>query len=240
MYKHQSIKEIGSMTASRRLKLAQDKLSNDKNEGVVNEVLSQLSNHENTRWILYSSHLAQQVPTSYAANAFNSFRIGVLHYEIIRLCSFWDPIDLDSRSIPTIVALADCRGVSDLVYGENFSHYENFRKDIAKESATKARTRLRTGIRRALKIEKSEMLKHTRNFRDKLAHQLEKTRREKDEPIPAPLLGDEGKLLRQTVTVINNLYLSLNGTSFAWDEAKHMRKRNAQALWKGVTIKPLR
>ena len=42
------------------------------------------------------------------------------------------------------------------------------------------------------------------------------------------------------VTAVNRLYLSLNGTGFAWDSAKRMHRRNAETFWKGVTIEVLR
>ena len=52
--------------------------------------------------------------------------------------------------------------------------------------------------------------------------------------------GDERRLLRKTMTVVNNLYLSLNGTGFDWDGSRKMHERNAEAFWKGMEIKILR
>lgn len=240
MHKEQSLKEIEKMSAKERWKLARDKLSDENSAGLVPTLLGHMRAHENTQWLVYNSFMANQVPRSHAAHAFTELQKSTLHYEIVRLCTFWDPVDLDSRSIPTIVALADCTGVSKCVYDDHFGHYENFDIFHAKEWGIKARRRLRTGIRDAKKVEESDLLRHSRNFRDKLAHQLDKTREEKRQAIPLPRYGDERKLLAKTVTAVDRLYLSLSGTGFAWDSAMKMHKRNAEAFWKGVTIRVLR
>jgi hypothetical protein len=230
MHRDKSIKQIESMPPKERWQLARDKLSNSENAGVVPTLLEHMRANENTHWLLYSSHICDQIPRSHAAHAFAELQKSVLHYEIVRICTFWDPIDLDSRSIPTIVALANCSGVSQCVFDDHFSHYQAYSHTHAKEWGTKARRRLRTGIRGALNIEGSDSLRNTRNFRDKLAHQLEQTREEKRSVVNWPKYGDERKLLRRTVTTVNQLYLSLNGTSFGWDTAKAMHKRNAEAF----------
>jgi len=228
------------MSPHDRWQLAREKLSDSGNAGVVPTLLGHMRAHENTRWLVYSSCLASQIPESHAAHAFIELQKSVLHFEIVRLCTFWDTVDLDSRSIPTIVALANCSDVSKCVYDDHFSQYQNFDLTRAKEWGSLARRRLRAGIRGAHEIENSNLLRHVRNFRDKLAHQLEQSREEKRTAVPKPRYGDERKLLGKTITTVNRLYLSLNGTSFAWDSAKAMHKRNAEAFWNGVTIKVLR
>lgn len=240
MRKEQSLREIQNLSATERWKLALAKLSNEQNAGVVPTLLQHMRAHENTRWLVYKPQIADQVPTSHAAHAFTELQRSVLHYEIVRLCTFWDPVDLDSRSIPTIVALADCRGVSQCVYDDHFQHYANCDPSIASDWGQKARRQLRTGIRGAREVENSSLLRQSRNFRDKLAHQLEKTNEEKRQVVASPLYGDERKLLGKTITAVNRLYLSLSGTGFAWDDATNMNKRNAEAFWKGVVINVLR
>jgi hypothetical protein len=49
-----------------------------------------------TRFVLYSDTLSSQIPTSFAANAFNVFQRGMHQFEIVRLCALWD--SWDSRS----------------------------------------------------------------------------------------------------------------------------------------------
>lgn len=239
MHKEKSLKEISKMSAIDRWSAAREKLSNKDNRGVVPTLLNHMRVHENSRWLNYQPHLADQVPKSHAAHAFRSLQISNLHYEFIRICTFWDPIDLDSNSIPTIVALADDPGVSQRVYDDHFANYANDR-DRAKEWGRKARRRFRDGIRGAQELETSDILRSARNFRDKLAHQLEQTREEKKGPVAFPKYGDERKLLGKTITAVNRLYLSLNGAGFAWDSAKKIHRRNAKSFWKGVTIEVLR
>lgn len=224
------------MSANERYRRARDKLANDQNEGTVPALLNHLRVHENTRWLVYSGHLPKQIPTSHAAHAFNALQLSALHYEIIRLCTFWDPIDLDSRSIPTIIKLADNPDVLECVYNDHFANHGQQNNGYAKEWASKARRRLRDGIREAKKVEASDMLRRTRNFRDKLAHQLEVTHAERKGSVQASLYGDEKRLLQNTVTTVKRLYLTLNGASFDWSGARRIHRRNAEAFWSGITV----
>ena len=167
------------MSANERWCAAKEKMTNKDNSGAVPALVNHMRIHENSRWLNYRPCLADQVPSSHAAHAFNSLQISILHYEFIRICTFWDPIDLDSSSIPTIVALADDPGVSQCVHDDHFAHYAYYDENRAKEWGSKARRRLREGIRGAKDLETSGILRSSRNFRDKLAHQLEQTREEK-------------------------------------------------------------
>ncbi|MCZ4274096.1 hypothetical protein [Maritalea porphyrae] len=239
MHTEESLREIAKMSAAERWIVAKEKLSNTSNRGAVSALLNHLPVHENTRWLIFQPQLANQVATSSAAHAFRSLQISNLHYELIRICTFWDPVDLDSYSIPTIVALADDPSVSLCVYEDHFSRWPN-EPVWAKEQGNKARRRLRNSIRDAKKVENSDVLRSARNYRDKLAHLLEQTRAEKKETIPPPKYGDERKLLEKTISAVNRLYLSLNGVNFDWKGAKKMHRRNADSFWKGVSIEVLR
>jgi hypothetical protein len=240
VHREKSLREIGKMSPIERWQLARNKMSASDNAGVVSALLEHMKAHENTRWLVYRAHLSRQIPSSYAAHAFAELQQSALHYEIVRLCSFWDQVDLDSRSIPTIVALSDCSGVSQCVYDDHYSHYGHLDFGLAKSSGRKARRQLRTAIRGAKEIEESEILRKVKNYRDKLAHQLDQTNQDKKAAVPLPRYGDERKLLGKTLTAVNRLYVSLNGTGFSWDSAKAMHSRNAEAFWKGITIKVLR
>lgn len=239
MHREKSLANIGKMSAYERWAVAKEKLSSTDNRGVVSSLLNHMQVHENSKWLNYRPQLADQVPSSHAAHAFRSLQISNLHYEFIRICTFWDPIDLDSYSIPTIVALADDPSVSQRVYDVHFAAYPH-ETDRAKKWGKLARRRLREGIKGAKDLETSEILRSARNLRDKLAHQLEQTREEKKGPVALPKYGDERKLLGKTITVVNRLYLSLSSTDFAWDDAKKMHQRNAKSFWKGVNIEVLR
>lgn len=231
MHKDRSIKEIGELSCDDRYKLARA-----KTKLLVSALISHHKIHANNRIIVYSDTLSKQIPRSHAANAFNSFQISSLHYEYIRLCSFWDSVDLDSFNILTVAALANDSGVKKLVYEDHFSHYENYDQSHANRWGQRARRRLNDGIREAEKFSNSDIHKSTRNFRDKLSHLLEQTHEEKKGAVAPPVYGDERKILGRTQTAIDRLHQSLNGTGFAWDSTKKMERRNAAALWYGVSI----
>lgn len=230
------------MTAQERLTLARSKLSDSSDDGAVAALIQHMRGHENTRCVIYAPQLSDQIPRSYAAHAFSELQRTLLHYEIVRLCTFWDYEDLDGRSIPTIVALADSRDVTQLVFDDHFSHYDKMDNDLGRRHGEKARRRLREAVRSAKGIIASDLLRQTKNYRDKLAHQLETTQEERNAtaPIPLPKYGDERKLLDRTVRVVDLLYSSLNGTSFDWRGTKAMHRRNAEALWLGIRVTVLR
>jgi AbiU2 len=240
MHESASITKIDTLTPKERLEIARKKLSVDQDKGLVPSLLNHLQMHENNRWLAYSDHLPNQIPRSHAAKAFSSLQTNALHYELIRICSFWEKLDFDSISIPTVVALAESPDVMHLVYEHHLGQYPVDEGRWREDRARLALCRLHYGIREAKEIAGSELLKHLRNHRDKLAHQLERTRLEKGgPPVPLPRFGDERKLLQKTVKIVNRLYMSISGIGFAWNESWSMSKRNARALWCGVSIEVL-
>lgn len=234
MHEGKSQKVISELSATQRLEQARAKLSKPK--GVVDALLQHMRAHENTKWLLYNSHVVAQIPASHAAYAFRELQRSVLHYEVFRLCTFWDKVDFDSRSIPTVVALVDCKDVIQRVYGNHAAQYSDDHEAFGKEDGDKGRRRLQKAIRDAREIEGSGLLARVRNYRDNIAHQLESTRVEKKGPVSVPLSGDERTLFQKTVDIVDLLYVSLCGTDFAWDDSKKIHERNAEAFWKGVSI----
>jgi hypothetical protein len=81
MHKQQSRKEIENMSATERWCATKEKLSNKDNRGAVPALLNHIRIHENSRWLNYRPHLAEQVPSSDAAHAFHSLQVSNLHYE---------------------------------------------------------------------------------------------------------------------------------------------------------------
>ncbi|MES2846920.1 MAG: hypothetical protein V4747_18025 [Pseudomonadota bacterium] len=240
MYEDKSRKKINTLTPKERLEIARNKLSNDQDKGLVPSLLNHLQMHENNRWLVYSDLLANQIPRSHAAKAFSSLQMNALHYELIRICSFWEKLDFDGISIPTVVALAESPDVMHLVHANHLGQYPADEGRWREDGARLALCRLHYGIQEAKEIAGSELLKQMRNHRDKLAHQLEQTRLELGGPlIPLPKFGDERKLLQKTVKIVNRLYMSISGIGFAWNESWSMSKRNARALWCGVSIEVL-
>ena len=87
----------------------------------------------------------------------------------------------------------------------------------------------------------SDTLNKVMNLRDKhLAHSLEQTRREKNEPIQPMKYGDETALLNSSIPIIEKLLNWVNGKSFSIENSQKIDHENAAALWKGCTIKVLR
>lgn len=234
-YLFMSKKIIAEMDPSVRYRLAQE-----KTQALVKALMAHIPIQANNAHIVYSPDLAGQIPSSFAANAFQVFQATNLHYELVRLCSFWDRLDLDSRSLPTIIELADSREVSRLVYDDHKALHNDPIPGYADKLAKRARARLRTAIRDANKVSASSKLAAVQNYRNKLAHQLEITRAEKKADIPAPRYGDEKWLLDRTITAVDRFHQCLNGSGFDFAGSKDISKRNAEALWKGVTIKVLR
>jgi hypothetical protein len=83
------------------------KMAKEKIERVVDHLHYLLALHENNKIVLYSTTLSSQIPTSYAANAFNVFQRGLYQFEILRLCALWDGAEMDKENIPTIIELID-------------------------------------------------------------------------------------------------------------------------------------
>jgi len=77
------------------------------------------------------------------------------------------------------------------------------------------------------------------NWRDKhIAHNLEKTRREKTSAIDIdpPKIRTLHTFLRRGQCVVNVFHLSLNQTGFDWNGAREMADRNAKTLWSGCSF----
>ena len=73
-----------------------------KIEKVLDHFLYALELHANNADVVYSSVLSSQIPTSYAANAFNVFQRSMHQIAVVRLCALWDGVDADKENIPTV------------------------------------------------------------------------------------------------------------------------------------------
>jgi AbiU2 len=235
------------------------KTAKEKTERVVDHLLYLLALHENNAIVLYSPTLSSQIPTSYAATAFNVFQRGLHQFEILRLCALWDRAELDKESIPTIIELIDHNGVIESLVQETASHWNGdvgsilnpsddpdlhaleidmlklSNENFAKEQAQKARIELRKAIQDSRAISKSPQV--ITNLRNKhLAHSLSHTRREKASPIAPMKYGDEREVLNATLPIVESLFCWVNGCSFSFKESKDIDRENAEALWKGCSF----
>jgi hypothetical protein len=200
------------MTTEERVALAKQ-----KTERVVGHLVYLLQLNANNEIVIYSSALSSQIPTSYAANAFNTFVGALGRFEIVRLCALWDSPQIDKENIPIIVKLVDDRDVVEALVEETRSHWSQkggqlltsedddpslavvsaaewaeIDKQFGEEEGIRARSDLQAAIAEVRTMLKSKHLAGIMNFRDKhLAHSLSQTRREKVAPIDPMNPGDE-------------------------------------------------
>jgi len=233
-------------------------MAKQKTELVVDHLLYLLQLNANNEIVLYSSALSSQIPTSYAANAFNVFVGSLRWFEIIRLCALWDRPEIDKENIPIIVKLVDDRDVIEALVEETRSHWPQkggelfisqdddpglvgateqlarIDEQYGNEQATTARSDLQAAIADSCAILKSECLARIMNFRDKrLAHSLSQTRRERVAPVNPMKPGDEHEILTKSSNMVEVLYRVVNGKSFSFENSRSINRENAEALWSG-------
>jgi len=232
------------------------KTAKEKTKRVVDHLIYLLQLHENNAIVLYSPTLSSQIPTSYAANAFNVFQRGLHQFEIVRLCALWDTVDLDKENIPTIIELIDDNDVIESLAQETVSHWRGEGGSIlnpsddpeqhaveidmlklsnerfGNEQAQRARIELHKAIDDSRAILSSSRLVGIMNLRNKhLAHSLSQTRQEKAGPIDCMKYGDEREVLNATLPIVEALYCWVNGCSFSFEDSRKIDRKNAEALW---------
>jgi hypothetical protein len=250
-----------ALTGAQRIEVAKGKM-----EKVLDHFLYLLELHENNAIVVYSPTLSSQIPTSYAANAFNVFQRCMRQFEIVRLCALWDRSECEKENIPTVIELIDDNSIIDTLAAETRSYWANIgthhinpssdtglraiEEEAVKESniqfgneqASKAKAGLRNAIANARTILASPRLAAVMNLRDKhLAHSLTATHREaKHGHVSAVKSGDETILLDASIPIIENLFCWVNGKSFSIADSQQIDRKNAEALWNGCTFKVLR
>lgn len=183
---------------------------------------------ECNRFIIYSPTLASQIPTSYAANAFNIFQWSSLNYEMLRICALWDRGDSDRESIPAIADLVDDPQVEfavalSLCKNEGTTSPNHYVRDQL--------NRLRRAVVVTRLVERSGFRKALRAFRDeRLAHSLTPGAT-KSTAGPTLKYGYERRLLRASIAIINAFNGALRDNQFMFDMAYEQSRRNAEALW---------
>jgi hypothetical protein len=241
-----------NLGVAERIRIAKEKM-----ERVVDHLLYLLELHENNAIVLYSPTLSSQIPTSFAANAFNVFQRGLHQFEIVRLCALWDGPDPDKENIPTIVELIDHPDVIEALAKETIAHWydaggeimnpsndpelhaleaetlELANESFGQEQGQKAREELRKAVADARSTLTSSKLAGIMNLRDKhLAHSLSQTRRErKAGPIEPMKYGDERELLSASLPIVEALFCWVNGKSFSFEDSRKIDRENAEALW---------
>ncbi len=252
---------FSALSESERVCLAKAKMPR-----LVDHLLYLLDIHENNALILYSDTLSSQIPTSHAANAFNTFQRGLHQFEVVRLCALWDGIGEQKENIPTVIELIDDPGIIECLaretvgFWQEMAHQEiNPSEDPAiravaaevmrqsnetfgQEQAQKARDSLRNAIDATHAIVHSAQRASIMNLRHKhLAHSLSLTRSEQKVGTIAPMkYGDETQLLEASLSIVEALYCWVNGISFCFKDSQNIARANAEALWSGCIFKVTR
>jgi len=225
-------------------------------EALTHRVQEVLKLHEANKIIQYSDQLSGQIPRSRAANAFKSFQNAMYRQEVIRLLAYWDTAAENAVSIPTAVVLIDDKDVVDALQSATYDAHANrgvrhlnpsddpdiqqvidrmaaeHKKEFATKQAALAAKTLKACVEKFGEIQSLQETTSIKNLRDHLAHSLTRTRRETQGNIPPAKFGDEGELLKKTMSLIEDLYCWVNGTSFdiSGECADHAR-RCAEQLW---------
>jgi hypothetical protein len=198
--------------------------------------------HENNAYVVYTKTISGQIGRSHAAHAFTTLQNTLLNYELVALCRLWDSSDPAKESILTIADLVEDNNViAELARVERSNWPDPYDARRGEDRAKRLDKNLRDVLATINKIASSSTFYSLVNMRDKrLAHSLEITRREKNQGPISPLkYGDETKILDQTIPVIDTLYQCINGTHFAFDDARNYSKQTSAAFWKGITVSVL-
>lgn len=211
---------------------------------------------ENNAVVLYSDVLSSQIPRSFAAHAFNEMQRSMHFYFLVRLSAIWDKPSSDRESIPSVLALIEKQEVRNRFVEDTYryhstmeeptsvppvtdpeerrmlaDHWARYRVQRAEEESKKVRRWIAFVMRVVPRIEQSFVADSLRPFRDSyIAHNLEASVVNKGNPIKIRY-GDEAKLLRRTICIVDRLHLALNGTAFDWDMARKQASRNVSELW---------
>jgi len=222
-----SSKWISNLSDLERIELAREKMS-----PLIDLIIDIVSLHESNRVIVYSDRLSKQIPSSYAAHAFNLFQWSSHAYELIRLCALWDKPAVNRESIPTVAALIDSPTIIASLAASIADDWPDDPTWAAARSQWAAHN-LQRSVCAVRSVVRSERLKNLTNHRDKnLAHALSQSVAERRGQVFAlPKFGDERKLLRLSINIADRLYSGVSNTSFSFDGTRLIARKNAEALW---------
>lgn len=116
----QTLKRISKMSSEERLTLGKD--YTDK---AVDQIIQQQMTFHNRKAMGDPNGLPGKLRPSKAVRAYNSAMHDLKHLEIVRLHRFWQPPDLDSPNLQTIVALIDDPDVIKLIQKHSRELYQS-------------------------------------------------------------------------------------------------------------------
>ena len=235
-----ALDSIEEISTQKRAEIAKAKMKR-----VLDHLLYVIEINANNEHVLYSDKLSSQIPSSYAANAFNVFQVSMHQIELVRACALWDGVDLDKENIPTVVALIDHPAVIENLAEETRAHHIDIptmideamraiNREFGDSQAERVRTELRGAIDATHQMLRSQLWQSVMNVRDKhVAHSLEATRREKTATIAPMKNHDAIKMIDASITIVEPLYVWITGGSFSIDSSREIDRKNAKALWSG-------
>lgn len=245
-------KWLSSLTVDQRIEEADRKI-----QVVLDNLIAAAHLHANNEIFNYSDILRNQIPRSYAGNAYRLVSAELMRSEIIRITTAWDSPREDRNSFPTIALLVDDhsvrlelsrRAVNSRVQGRQLSAENDdpellaWIEDMSNRRAAENAKRLEKALDEAIKLTKvtkrSPRLRSLEDFRNVfLAHSLDP--RAKRYPERSARYGDETRLFARSRHVLNLFNLGVRNSSFFWSDSVAYARRNAKALWHGATISVL-
>lgn len=164
-----------------------------------------------------------------AAHAFSALQQDVMQFEVIKLCRYWEKVDLDGYSLPTVVYLLN----TDAVKLELAAQHPMLQRDVDYHQQLLVRKYVECSISSIDRIVKSNALANVFNLRQKFAHNLVKTNAEKSAVFRTPKVKGVARLLRLTAINIEWLNRGVRGSDFDWASSLQTARREAAAFWDG-------
>jgi len=227
---------------------------------LVDLVIAAKAANENTKWVFYSPHLADQIPLSHAANAFNELQRTLLFYSVVRACALFDRSAKDRVSLHTVIdAFPNNRAVKEVARERKLSHVnqseprmwtdeddeeildmlrrhwkmDRERRGELAEKLTYKQVRIAKKI--IVRAERKFIAKHLRPFRNHhIAHNLSSEAR--DGKTLKFVLGMEQRAIEHAKCAVDLLHQALNGVGFDWEGLEEIQTRNAKEFWSNLTF----
>ena len=232
----------------------------DRARGCIKELTYRvqivLELHAANEILQYTDTLSGQIPPSYAAVAHDIFRDAMFHQEIIRLLALWDKPETNAISVPLAAALINDAAVIDLICKDIFSAHEgrgvrvlnpsedpdiqkaieeairDSQQQFAKRQSEKAASALAASIQAVEDLKVGALAEGLKNLRDRVAHSVTNTRQELAGKTTRAKYGQEKEVLLKTVSVIEDLYCWVNGTSFdIRGDCLELARKHAKEFW---------
>ena len=150
---------FGHLTTIERIELAKAKMAK-----VLDHFLYVIELHANNSFVVYSSALVSQIPESYAASAFNVFRLSMHQIEIVRLYesflqgSYGNDTNVYSDSDVDVVMRLDSVFYYDLsrMTESERAAYEKRRRNHCSQTRAQRESRQRARSRRPATVDRRE------------------------------------------------------------------------------------